>query len=377
MTDVQTCDVLVVGGGMAGVSIGCELAADRQVLVADKERTLAYHTTGRSAAMFLETYGSPAIRALTTASRGYFENPPDAESLLAPLAMLYIARPGRGPAVTELYREVRALAPDVVLIDGEEAVALQPLLRPGSVELALIEPGAMEIDVHALHQGYVHGLRARGAATLVGARVASADRSAGAWTVTMTDGRVIGAETVVNAAGAWADQLAVLFGATPVGLRALRRSAFMVDAPPGSGAPMIDDVDEAFYVKPDAGKLLCSPADETPLDPCDARPDELEIARAIEAINEVTTLDIRHVRSSWAGLRNFVADRNPVVGFDPAVDGFFWYAGQGGYGIQTAPALSRTGAGLLRGEPLPADVVERGLKSTDLAPARSMSSTAH
>lgn len=377
MADVDSCDVLVIGGGMAGVSIGFELAADRRVLVADMERVFAYHTTGRSAAMFLETYGSPAIRALTTASRQYLENPPDGGQLLTPLPQLCIGRPGRGPVVTELYREVRELAPDVVLLDADEALASQPLLRPGSVELALLEPGAMEIDVHAVHQGYVHGLRGRDAATLVGARVSSASRTGAVWNVTMTDGRTIEAEVVVNAAGAWADQVAERFRAAPVGLRALRRSAFMVDAPPGTGAPMISDVDDAFYLKPDAGKWLCSPSEETPQEPCDARPDELEIARAIDVINEVTTLGVRHVRSSWAGLRNFVADRNPVVGFDPAVDRFFWYAAQGGYGIQTAPALSRTGAALLRGEPIPTDVTERGLTVADLAPDRPMVESAH
>lgn len=371
MTDVDICDVLVIGGGMAGVSIGFELSADRRVLVVDTERTLAYHTTGRSAAMFLETYGSQAIRALTSASRGYLENPPHERPLLTPLAMLYVAAPGRGHAVTDLYREVRPLAPDVVLLDAEEAVGLQPLLRPESVELALIEPGAMEIDVHALHQGYLRGLRARGAAVQTSSHVTLAARSAGEWTVTMADGRTVQAETVVNAAGAWADQVAQRFGAAPVGLRALRRSAFMVDAPPGTTGPMIDDIDEAFYLKPDAGKLLCSPSEETPQEPGDARPDEVEIARAIEAINAATTLDVRHVRSSWAGLRNFVADRNPVVGFDPAVEGFFWYAGQGGYGIQTAPALSRTGAALLRGEPVPTDVIARGLITAELSPRRS------
>lgn len=377
MVSVDSCDVLVVGGGMAGVSIGFELAADHRVLVADMERTLAYHTTGRSAAMFLETYGSKAIRALTTASRVRLESAPDERPLLRPLAMLYTARPGRGPAVEQLYREVRALAPDVALVDGVEAVTLQPLLRPGSVELALIEPGAMEIDVHALHEEYVRGLRSRHAATTVGACVASARRTAGRWTVTMADGRTVSAAVVVNAAGAWADEVAAVFGAAPVGLRALRRSAFMVDAPPGAGAPMIADVDDAFYLKPDAGKLLCSPADETPQEPGDARPDETEIARAIDVINEVTTLNVRHVLSSWAGLRNFVADRNPVVGFDPAVDGFFWYAGQGGYGIQTAPALSRTGAALVRGEPIPADVAQRGLTPAELAPDRKLTPGAH
>jgi len=377
MALVDICDVLVVGGGMAGVSIGCELAADRRVLVADMEHTLAYHTTGRSAAMFLETYGSAAIRALTAASRAYLESPPDGEQLLSPLAMLYVARPGSAPAIAELHRQVSALTPDATLLDGDEAVAVQPLLRPGRIELALLEPAAMAIDVHAMHQAFIRTLRARGGSIAVDASVAAAAWSDGRWTVTMTDGRPVSAGVVVNAAGAWADQVAGRFGATPVGLRPLRRSAFMVDAPPGVTGPMIDDIDEAFYVKPDAGRLLCSPSEETPQEPGDAKPDELAIARAIEVINEVTTLDVRSIRTPWAGLRSFVADRNPVVGYDPAVENFFWFAGQGGYGIQTAPALSRTGAALLRGDPPPADALARGLAIADLSPGRAIRPTTH
>lgn len=366
---MDTYDLIVVGGGIAGVSIGFELAADRRVLVIDAEPTLAYHTTGRSAAMFLETYGGPAIRALTTASRAYFENPPT-ERLLAALPMLYIARPGRAAAITSLYSEVRPLVPEVVLVDADEAAALQPLLRAECVELAMLDEGAMEIDVHELHQGYVRGLRARDGRTATHAGVVSATRADGVWNLTTSSGHSLAAPVVVDAAGAWADRVAATFGVGPVGVQPLRRTAFTVDAPPDVRPPMITDIDDAFYFKPDAGRLLCSPADETPMEPSDARPDELEIARALEVINEVTTLDVRHVRSSWAGLRTFVADRNPVVGFDPVVDGFFWFAAQGGYGIQIAPALARTGAALLRGEPVPSDVASRGLAADDIAADR-------
>jgi D-arginine dehydrogenase len=257
-----------------------------------------------------------------------------------------------------------------VVLAPAQAAALQPLLRPDAVDAALLEPGAMEIDVHALHQDFVGRLRSRGGETAVGARVVSARRERGVWVLATADGRVLRAPAVVDAAGAWADELARTFGAAPVGLRALRRTAFIVDAPPDVRAPMIADVDDAFYVKPDAGRMLCSPADETLQEPGDARPDTLEIARAIDVINEVTTLGVRHVRASWAGLRNFVADRSPVVGPDPSVDGFFWFAAQGGYGIQIAPALARTGAALLRGEPLPPDTTELGLTAADLSPER-------
>lgn len=364
---MQHCDVIVIGGGMAGVSLAYEAAADRRVVLLEMESTLAYHTTGRSAAMFLESYGGRTIRALTTASRAFLEE----RRVLSPLPMLYVARNGRGGAVDELYDAVRALAPDVEVIDGEHAVRLQPLLRRGVVERALLEPGAMEIDVHALHQFYVRGLRERGGHVVVASPVTAADRVGDVWRLRVADGEVQ-APVVVDAAGAWADVVARRFGARPVGVRPLRRTAFMVDAPPGAGAPMIDDIDEAFYVKPDAGRLLCSPSEETPQEPGDARADEVEIARAIDAINEVTTLDVRHVRAKWAGLRTFVPDRTPVIGFDAECAGFFWYAGQGGYGIQTAPALARTGAALLLGRELPADVAERGVSPAVLSPARGI-----
>jgi D-arginine dehydrogenase len=249
-------------------------------------------------------------------------------------------------------------------------VAVQPLLEPRQVELAILEPDAMEIDVHALHQGYVRALRRRGAAITTAARIAEAHNDNGRWFVADALGNEWQADTLVNAAGAWADPLAAVFGARPVGLQALRRTAFIVDAPPATTAPIVDDVDEAFYFKPDAGRLLCSPADETPQQPGDARPDELEIARAIDAINRATTLDIRHVRSAWAGLRTFASDRTPVVGYDPDIPGLFWCAGQGGYGIQTAPALARTAAALINRDPLPPDVAALGVVPAALAKHR-------
>jgi D-arginine dehydrogenase len=362
---VRRCDVIVIGGGMAGVSLAYEVAADRRVVLLEMEPTLAYHTTGRSAAMFLESYGGPAIRALTTASRAFLHE----RHVLQPLPMLYVGRHGRGGVVEALFDAVRVLVPDVELLDGEEAVRLQPLLRPGIVERALLEPGATEIDVHALHQFYVRGFRGRGGQIVASAKVHTAELRGAAWRVQTSVGEWE-APVVANAAGAWADAVAAIFGARPVGMQALRRTAFMIDAPPGAAPPMIDEIDEAFYVKPDGSQLLCSPADETPQEPGDARADEMEIARAIDAMNEMTTLDVRHVRARWAGLRTFAPDRTPVVGFDGERPGFFWYAGQGGYGIQSAPALARTGGALLRGDDVPADVAALGLRAADLSRLR-------
>lgn len=359
-------DVIVIGGGMAGVSIGYELAADRRVLLLEMEQTLAFHTTGRSAAMFLESYGGPAVRALTVASRSFLES----LDVLAPLPMLYIGRAGRGPAVRALHDAVCTLAPTVQLLDGAQAERVQPLLQHGAVEAALLEPDAEEIDVHALHQHYLRGLRERGGSVRTTAAVESARLRSGEWQVSAAD-ETWTAPVVVNAAGAWADDVAAVFEARPVGLRPLRRTAFIADAPPGVSGPLIADVDDAFYVKPERGRVLCSPADETPQPPGDARADELEIARAIEVINEVTTLDVQHVRSRWAGLRTFAADRSPVVGFDDTQPGFFWFAGQGGYGIQLAPALARTGAALVRGESVPSDVAALGLSAAAIAPTRT------
>jgi D-arginine dehydrogenase len=362
---VRTFDTIVVGGGMAGVSIASELATDRSVALLDMEATLAYHTTGRSAAMFLESYGGPIVRALTVCSRAFLEK----LEVLSPLPMLCVGGAGRGDAVEHRYDAVRALAPGVQLLDGEQARELQPLLRRGAVERAMLEPDATEIDVHALHQHYVRTLRERNGVIRPGARITSAQRRNGAWQIS-ADGDTWRAPIVVNAAGAWADAVAATFSAQAVGLRALRRTAFVTDAPVGADAPMIDEVDETFYLKPERGRVLCSPADETPQEPSDARPDEVEIARAIDAINELTTLDIRHVRASWAGLRTFVADRSPVVGYDALVPGLFWYAGQGGYGIQLAAALARTGAALVRGSVLPDDVAALGVTAAALAPQR-------
>lgn len=363
---VETTDVLVLGGGMAGVSIGYELAADRHVTVLDMEATLAFHTTGRSAAMYLVTYGGAVIRALTVASRGMF----DEVGALSPLPNLYVALGGHADAIAALHREVEALAPDVELLTPAEVAAVQPLVRADRVEAGLLEPSAMAIDVHALHQHYVHGLRARGGVTTVSARAVDARRAGAAWTVTDATGRQWQAPVVVDAAGAWADEVGALFGSPGIGLQPRRRTAFMVDAPPGAAPPMFGDVPDSFYVKPEAGQLLCSPADATPQPPSDARPDELEIARAVEVINETTTLDVRHVRAAWAGLRSFVADGVPVAGGDPVAGGLFWLAGQGGYGIQTAPALARTAAAVLRGEALPADVAALGVTPGDLAADR-------
>ncbi|OZD68533.1 FAD-dependent oxidoreductase [Rhodococcus sp. 05-340-1] len=371
----NSTDVIVIGGGIGGVSLGYELASDRRVTLLEREKTLAFHTTGRSAALFLETYGNSTIRALTTASREFLMNPPEhfRSELLAPRPLLQIAAVGRGDALEAMYADVSRLTPDAQLVSPTDAREFFPPLRPELIDCALYEPHSMEVEVHALHQGFVRGLRDRGGRVHTRAGVTQLRRIDGLWHVHTTDGSVHTAPLVVDAAGAWADVVGALAGAGPIGLVPMRRSVFMVAAPDDldtANLATLSDMDEKFYIKPEGAQLLCSPADETPIEPSDARPDELEIARAFDDIAEATTLTGRHLRSSWAGLRSFVPDRTPVVGFDRKVEGFFWCAGQGGYGIQTCAALARVGATIVRGEPLPADVIARGLDEADLSPSR-------
>jgi D-arginine dehydrogenase len=363
---MKSYDVLVIGGGIAGASIGYELASDRSVGLLEMEATLAYHTTGRSVATFLESYGGRTIRLLTTASRSFMQEPPDGfgRPLLKPLPLIWVAPEGDVEAMHAMYESVVELVPDMRVLTAEEVVETTKVIRPDWVAAGLLEPGASEIDVAALHGGYVAGLRGRGGEINTSAAVAKMKRVDDRWRVVDGAGNEYDAAVVVNAAGSWCDVVAGIAGAKPVCIHPLRRTVFTIGSPAGIDPhtiPLVADVSGTFYFKPEGPQILCSPADEVPSEPCDARPEEIDIAKAIEVINTATTLDINHVRSSWAGLRNFVADRSPVAGFDDEVDGFFWFVGQGGYGIQISPALAQAGAELVRSGQLPGGLVERGL----------------
>ncbi|MBW7852351.1 MAG: FAD-binding oxidoreductase [Rhodospirillales bacterium] len=370
-------DVVVIGAGIAGASAAYELAATRRVLVVERESQPGYHATGRSAAVFAESYGNPIIRAITAASRAFYEAPPSGFAdapLWRPRGALIIGRADQRPALERLHAEVSALVAGARLVDAAEALRLVPILKPDYVAGGMLDPAAMELDVNAIHQGYLRGLRRRGGAVVLDAEVLGIERSGGLWRVTTRAG-AFAAPVVVNATGAWADAVAEMAGARPLGLRPLRRTAVVFDPPFGvavDGWPMVIDADEEFYFKPDAGRLLASPADETPSAPCDAQPDEIDVATALARFEEATGVEVRRIGHKWAGLRTFMPDRSPAVGFDPAVEGFFWLAGQGGYGIQTAPALARIAAALLRGEALPPDVAALGVTAADLAPRRAM-----
>jgi D-arginine dehydrogenase len=368
-------DVLVFGGGIAGVSIGYELALDHSVCLLEKEPTLAFHTTGRSVATFLESYGGRTIRILTTASRSFMEAPPEGfdRPLLTPLPLIWSAKNGETDDLHSMYDAVREFVPSIELLTSQQVVETTKVMRADWVAAGLREPGASEIDVAALHGGYVRGLKARGGVVHTNAGVTSISRSEGRWHVIDATGATYNAGIIVNAAGSWCDQVATLANVAPVSIRPLRRTVFMVSPPTGVDAhdvPLTGDANGSFYIKPEGVQILCSPADEVPSEPCDAKAEEVDIAMAIDVINEATTLDIRSVRSSWAGLRNFVADRSPVAGFDDKAEGFFWFVGQGGYGIQIAPALARAGASMIRTGELPTNLIERGLTTEALGRAR-------
>jgi D-arginine dehydrogenase len=374
----QSADIIVIGGGIAGISAGCELAAERSsVLLLEAEDQLAYHSTGRSAAMFILNYGPPSVRALSAASRAFFLAPPAGlaeHALVAPRGILTVAEVGHQAAMASFLAE----STNVEAISPEAALAKVPLLRRQRLAAVAYEADAREIDVHALHSGYVKGFRACGGRIVTRARVQAVNRRGAAWVVETAAGTFV-APIILDAAGAWADEVAALAGLEPLGLVAKRRTAIIID---GAGAdcdcsawPVVADVRHTWYFKPEAGgKLMVSPGDETPMPPCDVRPDELDIAVTVERFEQVMDLPVRRVEHSWAGLRTFAPDGTLIIGWDPRIEGFFWLAAQGGYGIQTAPAAAKLAAALVARRPVPETIVKAGLDAAVLAPGRLIGS---
>lgn len=369
-------DVLIIGGGMAGASAAFFLAPGRQVTVLEAEAHCGMHTTGRSAALFIEGYGNAAIRAFTRASRQFFLEPPSGfcdVPLLTPRGTMLIGTAAQRSRLEALFAErVAESATAMEWLDHDACRSVIPILRPDYEASAFLDRSAMDIDVDALHQGFLRGARRQGARVATNARVEAIERVGGKWIVTTTAG-VFEAPTLVDAAGAWADQVAAMAGATPLGLVPKRRTAMLVETPPGINArdwPGVIDVDEMFYFKPSSGMLLLSPADETPSEPCDAQAEEIDIAIAVDRVQQAAALPVTHVSRSWAGLRSFFADKTPAVGWDTRVEGFFWLAGQGGYGIQTGPALGQLTAALVTGSDLPMPFPGEGADPSLLSPAR-------
>ena len=371
----ESADFLIIGGGIAGASAGYWLAAHGRVILLERESQPGYHATGRSAAQFMESYGTPQVRALTRASRAFLETPPAGFSdypLLSNRGAMMVATPGQEALLSEQWDILRAISPRAQLLDRAGACALLPVLRADQVLGAVFEPDAADMDVHALHQGYLRGLRHGGGAVVCNAGVTALHRSQGLWQV-QAGGVSYQAPVVLNAAGAWVDVVASLAGVQGIALQPRRRSAFLFAPPEGLSTahwPLAISISEDWYFKPDAGMLMGSPANTDPVAAQDIQPEELDIALAIHRIEAMTTLKIQRPIRTWAGLRSFVADGDLVGGFDPRAPGFFWVAAQGGYGIQTSAAMGEACAALVCGRPLPERIAAFGLTRQMLAPTR-------
>lgn len=374
VTPIRNVDCVVIGGGIAGASVAASLAPKMEVVILEAEPQAGYHATGRSAALYSALYGNAAIRALTRASRAFFDAPPGgftAYPLLRERDCLFLIGPGQ-QSLAETFRADPDVRSQTRLIDAGSALARVPILQRSQVAGALLDDSSADIDVDALLQGFLRSAKAAGAHLQPGTPLRGLEREGSNW-LAHTDAGSLRTPLLVNAAGAWADAVAGLAGVAPVPLQPMRRTAALIDVPGGIDAsawPAVITIDESHYFKPDAGLLLISPADETPSPPCDAQPEELDVAIAVDRFETLTGQAVRQVRHRWAGLRVFSPDRTPVVGFDPSAPGFFWCAGQGGYGIQTAPALGRTAACLALGRSLPDDVAALGLRAEALAPRR-------
>jgi D-arginine dehydrogenase len=364
-------DIIVIGAGIAGAGIAAHLAETKRVLILEMEDRPGFHTTGRSAATYEPNYGPPPMLAFTRASHDFFLDPPQGFTdgpLLVPRASLFFEAEGQD-AFTEKF-----LASGSGLDELSEAQALKhfPILRKGYAKRIFLDPNTGDLDVDLLHRGYLKLFKSRGGQLFNNAAAETIERVGSHWRVTTAQG-VFESEILVNAAGAWGDVVAVKAGVKPVGLQPKRRSIGVIPMDGIEGAadfPMVTDMGETWYAKPQSGKMIVSSADATPVDPHDAYADDMAIAEGIERLMNATTIEVTRLDSSWGGLRTFAPDGSPVIGYDPHTEGFFWLVGQGGYGIQSAPALSRTAAAMALGNEIPQDVSEAGLIVSDISPQR-------
>ena len=371
----RDCDFLIIGSGIAGASAAYHLVDRGSVILLERESQPGYHSTGRSAAVFAESYGPRLMRVMTVASGPFLRKPPADFAdvpLMHPRGALFIARADQRIQLQELVKELSELSDDLRLVEPAQALTLCPVLNRGYVALAAQDPTVMDMDVNAIHQGYLRAARAKDAEIVTDAEVTALTRSNGHWQARTSAGE-FRAPVVINAAGAWADVVAGLAGARKIGLQPKRRTVIVFDAPAGldmAKYPIAADCSEQFYFKPESGRVLASPADETPVEPQDVQPEEIDVALVVDRVEQASTLKVGRIVRRWAGLRSFVKDKNPVVGFAPDAQGFFWLAGQGGYGIQTSYAMGLTAASLATGKGLPDAVKSYGLKESDLGPQR-------
>lgn len=366
---MQTYDYAVIGAGIVGAAFAARIAPSARVLLLEAEPHPGYHSTGRSAALYTQLYGNELVRAITCAGREFFDNPPPGfaeHPLLTPRGRLYVG----GELMRETLGQISTW-PYTRPMSSAEARAWVPVLRPEAVVSAVLDTSAHDIDVNALHLGFLRMAKAAGAALVCNARVQALERKNG-WRIITAAGE-FRARVLVNAAGAWADSVAVVAGLAPLGIAPLRRTAMLIDSPDArdsAGWPAVIAADASYYFKPDAGLILASPCDETPSEPGDAQPEELDIAIGIDRIETATTMAIRRVTRSWAGHRSMTPDRTPVVGYDVNCDDFFWLAGLGGYGVKTSPALSSFATSLALHQ-TPAESFEAtGITAAALAPDR-------
>lgn len=358
-------DIAVVGAGIAGASLAAELAPHGRVVLLEAEDQPGYHATGRSAAFWEECYGGPAISPLTLASGPFLRE----HGMLTPRGALYVARAEDEPAIESFMARFAGTGVTIERLGRDGLAQRIPGIRPEWV-LAIWEPACADIDVARLHQFYLARARERGAELRCRARVLRAERGGGEWTLSLGEADEIRAAVLVDAAGAWADELAALAGARPRGIVPLRRTVAQVrtDPPARHDQPLVLDIKGSFYFKPENGRLWISPQDETPCAPCDAAPEEIDVARAIDRFQQVVDWRVAAVEHKWAGLRSFAPDRLPLYGYDDEIEGFFWFAGQGGFGIQTSPAAARLGAQQLLG--LPRDRLTESLDAARYSPGR-------
>ena len=345
---MKGADFLIIGGGIAGLSAAAALARHGKAVVIEAEEALGYHSSGRSATFSHYGIGNAAVRALTAWSRAFFEAPPEGFTDV-PLARrapaLFVATEDMLAPLEALEAEMRRFAGSLRRADEAEMLALFPPLRmgPGAVVAGLLYPDGLRLDSDAMLQAYARAVRSAGGEVLTGRRIVSVEAESGGWSVAAETGERWSAPILVNAAGAWADHVAAFAGVRPVGLRPLRRTIIVVDPPEGADVrdwPFVKSAVDDFYILPESGRLMSSPVDEVECEACDAQPEEYDVALAAWKVEQYTTLSVARIAHRWAGLRTFAADRVPAAGFARDAPGFFWLAGQGGYGLQTAPAMA-------------------------------------
>jgi D-arginine dehydrogenase len=367
---VQTFDIIVIGAGIAGASVAAHLAEHRTVAILDMEDRAGYHTTSRSASSYEPNYGPKPILALTRASKEFFLAPPDGFTdapIFTKRGSLVLEPKGQENEAQNFL----AKAVDIEELSEAEARAMVPILREGYATRGFLEAGTGALDVDLLHRGYLKLFKQRGGVLKLEAGASKITKTGGTWRIETPQGEFT-AKLIINAAGAWGDVVAALAGVAPVGLIPKRRSIGVIAVPDNDVMkwPFMVDCAESWYAVPQSGKLLVSSADATPVEPHDAYADDEAIAIGVDRLMQATTLDVQRLEHSWGGLRTFSPDTAPVVGFDPSTDGFFWLVGQGGYGIQSSPALSRTAAAMVLKQDVPEDVLAAGLDVSHILPQR-------